>query len=61
MKYGSALTQEQKNLILQAGEWLKQMKQNHLITVRGYATFENDEIAYLIDIDKEWYSPKDEK
>ena len=39
--------------------WVRQ--QNHLITVRGYATFENDEIAYLIDIDKEWYSPKDEK
>ena len=39
--------------------WVRQ--QNHLITVRGYATFENDEIAYLIDMDKEWYSPKDEK
>lgn len=39
--------------------WVRQ--QNHSITVRGYATFENNEIAYLIGIDKEWYSPKEEK
>jgi len=39
--------------------WTRQ--QNHSITVRGYVVFENDEIAYLVGMDRLWYSPKGEK
>lgn len=48
MKYGSALTEEQKNLILQAGEWLKQMKQNHLITIVPVDVFNCKEVIRKI-------------
>ena len=48
MKYGSSLTAEQKQLIIDAGEWLKKMKDQELITIVPVDVFNCKEVIRRI-------------